>query len=275
MRPVTIGQDGPAARNAVLLKGKAMAKTRLRSLAAVAVGLMLALALPATASAEEKPMTPGEVEAIERVVRDYLLRHPEVILEAIEALEARNAERAAEAQRKAVAERRDELLNDPAAPVGGNPDGAVTVVEFFDYQCPYCKSVAATLIETIETQDDVRIVFKEFPILGPESAFAAKAALAAHRQDRYLDFHLALMAARGKLSEAVVLDLARQNGLDLDRLRADMEAPEVAEALARNHALAEMLQVRGTPAFVIGDQVVPGAISMERMRELIAAERGS
>ena len=101
------------------------------------------------------------------------------------------------------------------------------------------------------------------------------AALAAHQQGKYLDFHLALMASRGKLSEDQVLVVAERSGLDLDRLRADMEAPWIVEALARNQALAELLQVRGTPAFVIGDEVVPGAIGMERMRELIAAERGS
>lgn len=252
-----------------------MAKIRLRAL--VAAGLALALWAPASAQDRSTPdqMTPAEVEAIERVVRDYLLRHPEVLVEALKEFEARVAQQAADAQRKAVAERRDELINDPAAPVAGNPDGAVTVVEFFDYQCPYCKSVAGTLVETVEGEGDVRIVFKEFPILGPASEFAAKAALAAHQQGKYLDFHLALMASRGKLSEDQVLVVAERSGLDLDRLRADMEAPWIVEALARNQVLAELLQVRGTPAFVIGDEVVPGAIGMERMRELIAAERGS
>jgi protein-disulfide isomerase len=250
-----------------------MLKTRFRSLAAgLFAGLALVLSAPASA---EEPMTPAEVEAIEQVVHDYLLKHPEVILEAIDALKARSAQQAADTQRRAVAERRDELLRDAAAPVGGNPDGAVTVVEFFDYQCPYCKAVAASLIKTVEAQDDVRIVFKEFPILGPASEFAAKAALAANRQDKYLDFHLGLMAARGQLTEAMVLGIAERSGLDMDRLRKDMEAPEIAETIARNQALADALQIRGTPAFVIGDQVVPGAISMEDLRKLIDAERSS
>lgn len=239
-----------------------MPKTRFRSLAAgVCAGLALTLSMPASA---DEAMTPAETEAVERVVRDYLLEHPEVIIEALQVLDARNRQQAIDA-----------LSADKAAPVAGNPEGPLTIVEFFDYQCPYCKAVAADVIETVEAEGDVRLVFKEFPILGPASEYAAKAALAAHRQGKYLEFHQALMAARGKLNEKVVIEQARRVGLDVERLRADMDSPEIAEAINRNYELAKALEVNGTPAFVVGDTIEPGAISMDRLRELLEAERSS
>ena len=239
-----------------------MPKTRFRSLAAgICAGLALMLSMPVSAA---ETMTPAETEAVEGVVRDYLLKHPEVIIEALQVLEARKKQQAIDA-----------LLSDKAAPVAGNPEGPLTVVEFFDYQCPYCKTIAADMIETLEAEGDVRIVFKEYPILGPASEFAAKAALAAHRQGKYLAFHQALMAARGKLDESVVIEEARRVGLDLERLRADMESPEIADALSRNQTLGAALRVSGTPAFVIGGEIIPGAIGMDQLRQLLEVERSS
>jgi protein-disulfide isomerase len=240
-----------------------MSKARFRSLAAgVCAGLALMLSTPASA---DETMTEAETEAIEDVVRGYLLEHPEIIIEALQVLETRNRQQAIDA-----------LLADEGAPVAGNPEGPLTVVEFFDYQCPYCKTIAADMIETLEAEGDVRIVFKEFPILGQASEYAAKAALAAHRQGKYLDFHQALMATRGKLNERVVIEEARRVGLDVERLQADMDSPEIAAALERNHALATALQVNGTPAFVVGDTVVPGQANMINLiQQLLEAERSS
>lgn len=239
-----------------------MPKARFRSLAAGAcAGVALMLSLPAAA---DETMTEAETQAIEGVVRDYLLEHPEIIIEALQVLETRNRQQAIDA-----------ILADEAAPVAGNPEGPLTVVEFFDYQCPYCKTIASDMIETLEAEGDVRIVFKEFPILGQASEYAAKAALAAHRQGKYLEFHQALMATRGKLNERVVVEEARRVGLDVERLQADMDSPQIAEALARNHKAADALQVNGTPAFVIGERLIPGAVSMDRLRQLLEAERNS
>ncbi|WP_119462372.1 DsbA family protein [Rhodospirillaceae bacterium SYSU D60014] len=240
-----------------------MPKARFRSLAAsVCAGLALMLSTPAAA---DETMTEAETEAIERVVRGYLLEHPEIIIEALQVLETRNRQQAIDA-----------LLADKAAPVAGNPEGPLTVVEFFDYQCPYCKTIAADMIETLEAEGDVRIVFKEFPILGQASEYAAKAALAAHRQGKYLEFHQALMAARGKLNERMVIEEARRVGLDVERLQADMDSPEIAAALERNHELATALQVNGTPAFVVGKTVVPGQANMINLiQQLLEAERSS
>ena len=244
----------------------------LRTLRAALLGLAAGFGIAAGAAAQE-PLTPAQIEAFENVIRDYLLRNPEVILEAVRGLEARQQELEAERARQAIGERQDELLHDPMAPVVGAPDAPITVVEFFDYRCPYCKSVAAGMVKTLEAEGDVRIVFKEFPILGPESVYAAKAALAAERQGKYGDFHLALMVFKGQLDTDAVLRVAERVGLDVGQMKADMEAPEIQAALDRNLELAEALGIRGTPAFVIGEQMIPGAIDMTELRRLVRTER--
>ena len=149
----------------------------------------------------------------------------------------------------------------------------MTVVEFFDYRCPYCKAVAKDMIATLQAEGDVRIVFKEFPILGPESELAAKAALAARRQDKYLPFHQALMAYKGQLDEAAIHDVAEDVGLDVEQLQEDMAAPAIADVISRNIALANALSIGGTPAFVVGDTLVPGAVDMKTLRDMVAKAR--
>ncbi|HET6222899.1 MAG TPA: DsbA family protein [Dongiaceae bacterium] len=237
------------------------------------IGATLAVVLlAATASAQENE-TLTEQGKIEQIIHDYLLAHPEVIIEAVSKYQAQQEQAAAAAQARALVDRREELIHAPDAPVLGNPSGDVTIVEFFDYQCPYCKSTARSVLETVSADGNVRLVFKEFPILGPVSDYAAKAALAAQRQGKYPELHMALMAFKGKLTEEDVMRLATDLGLDAIRLAEDMEAPEIAASLARNHELAGALGVRGTPAFVIGDQLVPGAITVDEMRQRIAAAR--
>jgi protein-disulfide isomerase len=237
------------------------------------IGATLAVVLlAATASAQENE-TLTEQGKIEQIIHDYLLAHPEVIIEAVSKYQAQQEQAAAAAQAKALVDRREELIHAPDAPVLGNPSGDVTIVEFFDYQCPYCKSTARSVLETVSADGNVRLVFKEFPILGPASEYAAKAALAAQKQGKYRELHMALMAFKGKLTEEDVMRLATDLGLDAIRLAEDMEAPEIAASLARNHELAGALGVRGTPAFVIGDQLVPGAITVDEMRQRIAAAR--
>jgi protein-disulfide isomerase len=235
----------------------------------LALFLGLAAALPA--SAEE--LAPADQAAFEARVRAYLLAHPEVIVEALNELEKRQQAEAEVRQKQAIVDQRDALNAGAGDPVAGNPDGAVTVVEFFDYRCPYCKAVAADMIETLEAEGDVRIVFKEFPILGPDSQIAAKAALAADRQDKYLPFHQALMDHKGALDRDAILDIADGVGLDLELLEVDMESPDVATIIARNMALAEALDIGGTPAFVIGNELVPGAVDMKTLKDLVAKAR--
>jgi protein-disulfide isomerase len=172
-----------------------------------------------------------------------------------------------------IKSRAEELVNDPTSPVGGNPDGDVTLVEFFDYNCPYCRRVAPVMAAAEAADGKLRIVYKEFPILGENSVFAALAALAAHRQGKYLPFHKALMTAKVGATPSSVLALAEKVGLDVDRLKADMKDPKLKAIVERNLALAQALRINGTPAFVVGDEIVRGAIDLETMQGYIAQAR--
>src|SRR5262249_13399287 len=152
----------------------------------------------------------------------------------------------------------DEVFRDPDSPVGGNPDGNVTLTEFFDYNCPYCRTMAP-LMEQAETADpQLRLVYKEFPILGPNSVFAAKAALAPKMQGKYIGFHRALYQLRGPIDESKVIETAMALGLDVERMKADMQDAAIAGSLERNHQLAQSLNITGTPGFVIGDRITTG-----------------
>jgi protein-disulfide isomerase len=235
---------------------------------------LLALALVAAALPAHAQQTPPLTrEQVEQIVREYLINNPEVIVEAIEALEARQKQATQAGQRDAVAAYREQLYRDPDAPVIGNPAGDVTVVEFFDYRCPYCKQVAPSLVQLIKEDGNVRLVLKEFPILGPDSLVAARAALAAHAQGKYAAMHAALLDHRGNFDEAVVTRIASKAGLDAARLKQDMARPEIAAMIDRNKELAHALSLTGTPAFIVGDRVVPGAVDFETLKLLVAETR--
>ena len=213
------------------------------------------------------------VDAIRQIIREYLIEHPEVLIEAQQALQAKRAAQEAEQAQQAIQLYRDELLFDPEAPVAGNPDGAVTLVEFFDYRCGYCRRVKPTVETLLAENDDLRLVFKEFPILGPESTEAARAALAARNQGSYEAFHWALMETDGSFDRDHILSVARSVGLDDQRLARDMEDPALDSLLERNAALANALGIGGTPAFVIGDRLIGGALPLEHFRVAIADAR--
>lgn len=248
-----------------------MSTVFIRRMATAALLCLLPLAPIAEARAET--FSPIERTEIETVVREYLLAHPEVIVEALEILQAREQAEAAELQRRQIAELGNEIFDNPEAPVLGNPDGDVTLVEFFDYQCGYCKRVLDDIFDLIEDDRNLRVVFKELPILGPASVTAAQAALASRAQDLYGEFHRVLMAHRGRLSDDVIFRLAEDVGLDVERLRRDMQSDSVQAHIAANLALAQSLGIRGTPAFIVGDEVVPGAVGGDALRALIAQAR--
>ncbi len=232
----------------------------------------LAAVVPAAADTHDV-LRPDEKRAFEKVIRDYILANPEIVLDALKILDARKRASEADQARQQLAARRDDILNDPGSPVGWNPDGDVTIVEFFDYRCPYCRAVAPRLAQLKRQDRGIRYVYKEWPILGPVSKVAARAALAAWRQGRYEEYHEALMTYPGQLSEKGVFDTAERLGLDVERLRKDMEAPEIAASLARTRDLAETLGITGTPAFVIGDQLVPGAVSLDQLKAFVQRAR--
>ena len=227
-------------------------------------------------SRAESPATPGlDREAVRKIVREYLLEHPEVIEEAIQVLQAKRESRdqVRVRVRAALREHDKALRSHPMSPVSGNPKGDVTLVEFFDYQCGYCKRSLKPVRDLLETDRQLRIVWKEFPILGPVSRFAARAAMASEKQGRYLEFHVAVMGSRGKLTEDRVMAIAGNVGLDLQRLRRDMGDPAIENYLDETNRLAQVLGIRGTPAFVIGDTLVLGTVDGVRLKELIARAR--
>jgi protein-disulfide isomerase len=208
-------------------------------------------------------------------VREYLLEHPEVIMEAARRFEARQQARAESEVQRVLKARAEEILRDADSPVGGTPQGDVTLVEFFDYNCPYCRRVAPVMIDAEAADPQLRIVYKEFPILGPNSTFAAKAALAVHRQGKYLAFHKALMQARGTVDEAQVLDVAAKIGVDIERMKTDMNDPAIQTAIEKNLELAQALRINGTPGFVIGEQILRGATDLKTLQGLIREARNA
>jgi protein-disulfide isomerase len=200
-------------------------------------------------------------------VRNYLLEHPQVILDAISRLDAKQGEQEA-ADAKAA-------LQDSDSPVGGNPKGDVTLVEFFDYNCPFCRAMSPVMMQAETADPQLRIIYKELPILGPNSLFAAKAALAANKQGKYVAFHRALYQLRGHVEEAQVLETARTIDLDVSRLKADMEDKAIAGILEKNVELARTLHITGTPGFVAGDQVTTGATDLKALQAFIGRARSS
>jgi protein-disulfide isomerase len=235
--------------------------------ACLMAGVMLGMA--AAAQADEPKLPAAEVE---KIVRDYLLREPEVVYEALQELQRRQTAAAEARQREAIAANQSELLEAAHDPVGGNPDGDVTLVEFFDYRCAYCRRVVSSMQALLDEDRDLRVVFKELPVLGPDSVRAARAALASRKQDGYVPFHFVLMAA-DDLSMAGIRAAAAEVGLDPDRLETDMSAPDVLAAIEANYALANELGIEGTPAFVIGERLIPGAVEKGRLEALIREAR--
>ena len=195
----------------------------------------------------------------------------------MQALQERQSAEQAARVAEALREHRDGLLTDPMSPVGGNPEGAVTVVEFFDYNCPYCRAVGPVVTKLLEGNPDVRFVYKEFPTLAESSRFAAQAALAARRQnpELYTAFHDALMETEGRLTEDAVVQIAREVGVDLDRMRADMEDPAIEESIDRNIELARAIGITGTPTFIIGDAMLVGFKPLVEMESAIADARSA
>jgi protein-disulfide isomerase len=236
----------------------------------LAVSLAAALTICAgAAAAQEAAADP----ALEQAIRDYILAHPEVIAEALQKYQAQQEEAKAAAQQQALKELQTRLSDHPSSPVLGNPAGNVTVVEFLDYRCPYCKAMHQAMTEMVAADGNIRLVVKEFPILGEDSLFASRAALAAARQGKYREMHDALMTFKGKLAAKDVEAMAQGIGLDLDKLKQDMAAPEIDEELRHNYSLAESLGINGTPAFVIGEKLIPGAVKVEEIKARVDAVR--
>ncbi|MFT5440130.1 MAG: protein-disulfide isomerase [Alphaproteobacteria bacterium] len=239
---------------------------------ALALTILAPAFLSAPAAAQQKAVSAEQRSAMESVIRDYLLKNPAIIRDAMQRLQAQEEAAKAAAAATALKDHRNELLHDASSPVGGNPAGDVTIVEFFDYNCSYCKRVAPTVKALIKSDPNIRVVYKEFAILGPPSVLAAKAALAAQRQGKYVPFHGALMSS-GRATDSTIAALAKNLGMDYGKLLKDMKDPAISKTLQRTYRLAGLLGINGTPAFIIGNQLVPGAISADALARMVRAER--
>jgi protein-disulfide isomerase len=219
-------------------------------------------------------MAAGEFNAKQRdeigaVVRDYLLKNPELLLELSKELEKRQQASEDQQRETAVSENAAELFRSKADLVAGNAKGDVTMVEFFDYNCSWCKKGLPEVLSLMEADTNLRLVLKEFPIFGEISEYAAKAALASNKQGKYWQFHLAMLGHEGKLAKSDVDAIATAQGLDLAMLKKDMESPEIAGTIQRNQKLAQMMAINGTPAFIIDRKVIPGYLPKEGLAEAI------
>jgi protein-disulfide isomerase len=229
----------------------------------------LLLASPALAQG----FTPEQRQEIVGIVRQALKEDPSILRDAIAALEQSETRERAGAQRAAIAAHADALFRDSADPVKGNPQGKVTLVEFFDARCGYCKQMEPAMQQLLRRQPDVRLVLKDLPVLGPNSVLASRALLAAQRQGKYAELHDALMKLREEPTEPVLRREAERVGLDWAKLRREMDNPAIQQRLQGNMRLAQALQVEGTPALVIGETLVPGAVDLATLERLVAEAR--
>ncbi len=233
-----------------------------------ALSIIFLASLPVMAPAQD--LTEDRVKEL---VLEAIRENPEIVFEAAMLMRQREEEARQAAQATVLERNREALLNDPNAPVLGNPNGDVTVVEFFDYNCPYCRRVKPSVEALLERDKNVRLVYREWPILGEGSVFAARAALASREQGKYEEFHWAMMGMQGRAEEASVLRIAQQVGLDLSRLRRDMESEEIDEHIATSARLTGELGISGTPGFVIGDNIVAGVIEADQMIRIVEETR--
>jgi len=234
--------------------------------------MVLVLAFANIASAQE--FTPEQEARIMELALEAILANPEILPEAIDILQRRQEELQSQSLSQVLSSRRDILDHDPNAPVIGNPDGDVTIVEFFDYNCPYCKQAAPILKALMDGDNGIRLVYREWPILGEGSVFAARAALASREQGKYAEFHQVLMDLP-RVTETTTLSAAESIGLDIEKLVRDMDAPEIDAHIALSMQLTQELGFQGTPSFVIGNAVAPGLIPLDQLKVLVAQSRAS
>ena len=228
----------------------------------------------ACASAEES-MSDVRKKEVEAVVQEYILKNPEVLMRTIQTYQVQRQAAKRKQAKNNLTSLTAELTQNPGSPVVGNPIGDVTIVEFFDYRCGYCKRVFPTIQALLKEDGNIRYVLKELPILGPDSLFASQAALAVWNTtpEKYLPFHAGLMTSRGSLNAAKVFTIADDLALDTDAILKSMKDTPVNDELNKNIKLSERLDITGTPAFIIGDQLAPGAISMDEIKKMVALAR--
>ena len=241
--------------------------------ALIAVGLTL----PAAGDARAQNFTPSQRNQIEGIVKNYLMAHPELLRELMEELERRDARADAEKAQVAIKENTTQIFSSPLQVNLGSAQSDVTLVEFFDYNCGYCKRAMTDMLDLIKGDGKLKVVLKEFPVLGEGSVQAAQVAVAVRMQDaggkKYLEFHQKLLGGRGQADKARALAVAKEVGLDMKRLEKDMASEEVKTTLAESFKLAEALKINGTPSYVVGNDVIVGAVGLPALKEKINTAR--
>jgi protein-disulfide isomerase len=253
--------------------------TSMKSLLSPFAGALIAtaLALPAAGDAHAQSFSPAQRDEIGTIVKDYLLAHPDLLREVMDELQRRDAQAEAEQAQAAVKENSKEIFSSPRQVNLGSAQGDVTLVEFFDYNCGYCKRAMGDMLDLIKNDHKLKVVLKEFPVLGEGSVQAAQVAVAVRMQDpggkKYLEFHQKLLGGRGQADKARALAVAKEVGLDMKRLEKDMASEEVKTTLAESFKLAEALKINGTPSYVVGGDVVVGAVGLPSLKEKINTAR--
>ena len=221
------------------------------------------------------PLTPEQKKAVENIITDYIKTNPDVIMKAIETFHKRTRNQKTEQRETFLKAYIREQLSDGTYPQAGNPRGDVTIIEFFDYRCGYCKQVFRWLPALLKEDTNLRFIFIELPILSLESELMSRAAMLVwkYEKQKYFQFHSALMQSRGNLTKQDLLQIAANNGIDSTRISNNFDSSEISKILKQNRDLAQHLGVRGTPAFVVGQKVIPGAIDLKTMKSLIAKKR--
>lgn len=234
--------------------------------------VVFALVVSACGTVGNETKSPSAVsqDISDAAIERYIRAHPEVIVQSLQAMEAKREAEQRERQKMVLAAKQNELVGDPSSPVSGNPKGKITLVEFYDYRCGYCKKAASAVTELQRQDPRVRVVYKDFPILGEPSVLAAKAALASQAQGKHQVFHEALLASTGNMTKDEILKIAVSVGLNAKRLEADMANPQWQAIIDNNRALAQELGIAGTPGFIVGTELVPGALDLNGLKELIA-----
>jgi protein-disulfide isomerase len=241
---------------------------------ALAAGLIVTLG---AFSGHAQSISDAQRGDIEKIIREYLIAHPEVLQEAMAELEKKQAADEAVKNQAAVKDNAETIFNSARQVVVGNPQGDVTMVEFFDYNCGYCKKAMSDMLDMMKADPKLRVVLKEFPVLGQGSVEAARVAVAVRMQDKtgkkYLEFHQKLLGIRGQANQAAAMTAAKDAGLDMAKLEKDLASPEVKTSLEESYKLAEALGLNGTPSYVIGTDVVVGAVGLPGLKEKVSQAR--
>lgn len=241
--------------------------------ALMVVGVIVALFLArGNVGSDGAPAVASSKEDIERIVKNYLLENPEVIFESVRRMETKENDQRMSRMKEGAKKYAADLFNRPDAIVAGNPNGDVTIVEFFDYKCGYCRKIVPELSQLIKQDGNIRLIMKEFPILSRDSEMAARAAVASVKQGKYWDFHVALMSA-DEITQESVMAIAKGVGINTVKLAADMAAPSSSDVISRNHELAQKLGIEATPTFYIGDTPYAGALPLSELKAAVAAAR--